>query len=63
MVLTGADSVLADNARMTVRPAELGLDPELTALAERRPPLRVLIDGRLRVPLEAAFFTVGRRWW
>ncbi len=59
VVLTGADSVLADNARMTVRPAELGLDPELTALAERRPPLRVLIDGRLRVPLEAAFFTVG----
>src|SRR5450830_1848892 len=37
VVLTGADSVLADNARMTVRPAELGLDPELTALAERRP--------------------------
>ena len=59
VVLTGADSVLADNARMTVRPAELGLDPELTALAERRPPLRVLIDGRLRVPLEAAFFTAG----
>ncbi|WP_248800109.1 bifunctional diaminohydroxyphosphoribosylaminopyrimidine deaminase/5-amino-6-(5-phosphoribosylamino)uracil reductase RibD [Pseudomonas sp. MWU13-2105] len=56
VVLTGADSVLADNARMTVRPAELGLDPELTALAERRPPLRVLIDGRLRVPLDAAFF-------
>ncbi len=59
VVLTGADSVLADNARMTVRPAELGLDPELTALAERRPPLRVLIDGRLRVPLDAAFFTAG----
>jgi len=59
VVLTGADSVLADNARMTVRPAELGLDPELTALAERRPPLRVLIDGRLRVPLDAPFFTAG----
>ena len=59
VVLTGADSVLADHARMTVRPAELGLDPELTALAERRPPLRVLIDGRLRVPLDAAFFTAG----
>ncbi|NWC07795.1 bifunctional diaminohydroxyphosphoribosylaminopyrimidine deaminase/5-amino-6-(5-phosphoribosylamino)uracil reductase RibD [Pseudomonas agarici] len=58
-VLTGADTVLADNARLTVRAAELGLDPELTALAERRPPLRVLIDGRLRVPLDAAFFQAG----
>ncbi|WP_416770670.1 bifunctional diaminohydroxyphosphoribosylaminopyrimidine deaminase/5-amino-6-(5-phosphoribosylamino)uracil reductase RibD [Pseudomonas sp. RHF3.3-3] len=59
VVLTGADTVLADSARLTVRPAELGLDPELTALAESRPPLRVLIDGRLRVPLEAAFFQAG----
>ncbi|NWE49949.1 bifunctional diaminohydroxyphosphoribosylaminopyrimidine deaminase/5-amino-6-(5-phosphoribosylamino)uracil reductase RibD, partial [Pseudomonas gingeri] len=59
VVLTGADTVLADKARLTVRPAELGLDPELTALAERRPPLRVLIDGRLRVPLDAAFFLAG----
>ncbi|NWE73548.1 RibD family protein, partial [Pseudomonas gingeri] len=32
---------------------------ELTTLAERRPPLRVLIDGRLRVPLDAAFFLAG----
>ncbi|NVZ79558.1 bifunctional diaminohydroxyphosphoribosylaminopyrimidine deaminase/5-amino-6-(5-phosphoribosylamino)uracil reductase RibD, partial [Pseudomonas gingeri] len=59
VVLTGADTVLADKARLTVRPAELGLDPELTALAERRPPLRVLIDGRLRVPLDATFFLAG----
>ncbi|MGY2172452.1 bifunctional diaminohydroxyphosphoribosylaminopyrimidine deaminase/5-amino-6-(5-phosphoribosylamino)uracil reductase RibD [Pseudomonas gingeri] len=59
VVLTGADTVLADKARLTVRPAELGLDPELTTLAERRPPLRVLIDGRLRVPLDAAFFLAG----
>ncbi len=58
-VLTGADTVLADNARLTVRADELGLDCELTALAERRPPLRVLIDGRLRVPLDVAFFQAG----
>ena len=59
VVLTGADTVLADDARLTVRAAELGLDAEQTALALSRPPLRVLIDGRLRVPLDAAFFKAG----
>ena len=60
VVLTGADTVLADNARLTVRADELGLDAEQTALAMSRPPLRVLIDGRLRVPLDAPFFQAGK---
>ena len=59
VVLTGADTVLADAARLTVRAQELGLDDEQTALALSRPPLRVLIDGRLRVPLDAPFFRAG----
>lgn len=59
VVLTGADTVLTDKARLTVRPDELGLSAELTALAALRPPLRVLIDGRLRVPLDAPFFQAG----
>ncbi|MFD2641465.1 bifunctional diaminohydroxyphosphoribosylaminopyrimidine deaminase/5-amino-6-(5-phosphoribosylamino)uracil reductase RibD [Pseudomonas japonica] len=59
VVLSSASSVLADNARMTVRGEELGLDAETTALALARPPLRVLIDGRLRLPLQAAFFQAG----
>ncbi|POA55116.1 MULTISPECIES: bifunctional diaminohydroxyphosphoribosylaminopyrimidine deaminase/5-amino-6-(5-phosphoribosylamino)uracil reductase RibD [unclassified Pseudomonas] len=59
VVLTGADTVLADGARLTVRAAELGLDAEQTALAMGRPPLRVLVDGRLRVPLGAPFFKAG----
>ncbi|HEX8587022.1 bifunctional diaminohydroxyphosphoribosylaminopyrimidine deaminase/5-amino-6-(5-phosphoribosylamino)uracil reductase RibD [Pseudomonas sp.] len=59
VVLTGADTVLADNARLTVRPDELRLNAELTALAATRPPLRVLVDGRLRVPLDAPFFKAG----
>lgn len=59
MVLTGADTVLADGARLTVRGEELGLEPEQTALALRRPPLRVLVDGRRRVPLDALFFLAG----
>ncbi|CAD5108240.1 bifunctional diaminohydroxyphosphoribosylaminopyrimidine deaminase/5-amino-6-(5-phosphoribosylamino)uracil reductase RibD [Zestomonas carbonaria] len=59
VVLSGADTVLADGARLTVRPDELGLSAELTALAMTRPPLRVLVDGRLRVPLDAPFFQTG----
>lgn len=59
VVITGADTVLTDQARLTVRPDELGLGAELTALAEQRPPLRLLIDGRLRVPLDAPFFRAG----
>jgi diaminohydroxyphosphoribosylaminopyrimidine deaminase/5-amino-6-(5-phosphoribosylamino)uracil reductase len=59
VVLSGADSVLIDQARMTVRSAELGLDASTLALVEARPPLRVLVDGRLRVPLDAPFFTAG----
>ena len=58
-VLTGADSVIADGARMTVRAAELGLDAETVELATRRTPLRILIDGRLRLPLDAPFFQAG----
>lgn len=58
-VLTGADSVIADGARMTVRAAELGLDAETVELATCRTPLRILIDGRLRVPLNAPFFQAG----
>ena len=58
-VLTGADTVLADNARLTVRADELGLDAEQTALVMSRAPLRVLVDGRLRVPLDAPFFKAG----
>ena len=59
VVLSGADTLLADAARLTVRAEELGLDAELSALALSRPPLRVLVDGRLRVPLTAPFFQAG----
>ena len=59
VVLTGADTVLMDAARLTVRAAELGLDDAQAALALQRPPLRVLVDGRQRVPLDAPFFQAG----
>lgn len=59
IVLTGADTVLMDGARLTVRAAELGLDEQTTLLAMQRLPLRVLVDGRSRVPLDAPFFQAG----
>ena len=59
VIITGADTVLTDQARLTVRAEELGLNAELTALAIDRPPLRVLVDGRLRVPLHTPFFQAG----
>ncbi|HEY6611225.1 MAG TPA: bifunctional diaminohydroxyphosphoribosylaminopyrimidine deaminase/5-amino-6-(5-phosphoribosylamino)uracil reductase RibD [Pseudomonas sp.] len=59
VIITGADTVLFDNARLTVRPDELGVAAEQAALAASRAPLRVLIDGQLRVPLSAAFFQAG----
>lgn len=45
-VITGADSVLLDNPSMTVRPAETGIEQDA---ALWRQPLRVLVDGQLRV--------------
>ncbi|WP_040261542.1 bifunctional diaminohydroxyphosphoribosylaminopyrimidine deaminase/5-amino-6-(5-phosphoribosylamino)uracil reductase RibD [Pseudomonas massiliensis] len=59
VVLSGADTLLADGARLTVRPEELGLNEAEAALAAGRQPLRVLVDGRLRVPLDAPFFQAG----
>ena len=58
-IITGAETVITDNARLTVRAAELPLSSELRDLALSRPPLRIVIDGRLRVPTDLAFFTAG----
>lgn len=51
-VLTGVDSIIFDNSRLTVRPEEAGLD-EIAGLGERQP-LRVVVDTRLRLPEAAA---------
>ncbi len=48
-VLTGVDTVLADDPTLTVRPDELGVDPG-------RQPLRVVVDSRLRTPPAARLF-------
>lgn len=55
-VISGADAVLHDDSALTVRAAELGLPEAEAAAAAARQPLRVLVDGRLRVPLESRLF-------
>ncbi|MFO7704020.1 MAG: bifunctional diaminohydroxyphosphoribosylaminopyrimidine deaminase/5-amino-6-(5-phosphoribosylamino)uracil reductase RibD [Halopseudomonas sp.] len=55
-VISGADAVLHDDSALTVRAAELGLPEAEAAAAAARQPLRVLVDGRLRVPLENRLF-------
>ncbi|PWW35672.1 bifunctional diaminohydroxyphosphoribosylaminopyrimidine deaminase/5-amino-6-(5-phosphoribosylamino)uracil reductase RibD [Chromohalobacter israelensis] len=51
-VMTGVDSVIFDNSRLTVRADQLALE-DGEAIA-RRQPLRVVVDSRLRLPLAAA---------
>ena len=51
-VLTGVESVIFDNSRLTVRPDQLEL--EQAECIARRQPLRVIVDSRLRLPLAAA---------
>ncbi|RTR07182.1 bifunctional diaminohydroxyphosphoribosylaminopyrimidine deaminase/5-amino-6-(5-phosphoribosylamino)uracil reductase RibD [Halomonas nitroreducens] len=51
-VLTGVESVIFDNSRLTVRADQLEL-PEGAAIAARQP-LRVVVDSRLRLPEAAA---------
>ena len=57
-VLTGVDTVLMDNASLTVRAAQLGLpDAEAERAAERQP-LRVVLDSQLRLPASTAMLSL-----
>ncbi|WP_106478725.1 bifunctional diaminohydroxyphosphoribosylaminopyrimidine deaminase/5-amino-6-(5-phosphoribosylamino)uracil reductase RibD [Phytohalomonas tamaricis] len=54
-VMTGIDSILYDDSRLTVRAEQLGCaDAETIAM---RQPLRVVVDSRLRMPLAANCLT------
>lgn len=50
-VITGIGSILQDNSMLTVRAAELGLD-DAEQIAQRQP-LRVVLDSRLQLPIDA----------
>lgn len=49
-IITGADSLLMDDSRLTVR------DESITRLYSFAQPLRVVLDSRLRTPAQAAIF-------
>ncbi|MDI5986242.1 bifunctional diaminohydroxyphosphoribosylaminopyrimidine deaminase/5-amino-6-(5-phosphoribosylamino)uracil reductase RibD [Halomonas sp. M4R5S39] len=51
-VLTGVESIIFDNSRLTVRPAQAELDD--AELVAGRQPLRVVVDSQLRLPQAAA---------
>lgn len=53
-IVSGVETVLTDNAALTVRPDEAGIDPERC-----RQPLRVIVDSRMRIAPTAALFQSG----
>ncbi len=55
-VISGADSILHDNARMTVRWSELGDIKQHYAEQEVRQPVRVVIDSQNRLTPDLALF-------
>lgn len=50
-IITGIGSILQDNSRLTLRADELNLPN--TADVVNHPPLRVVLDSHLRIPLDA----------
>ena len=52
VVVSGIDTVLQDDAALTVRADELGLDNDLAQAASAQQPLRVVLDSKLRVPAD-----------
>lgn len=57
-IVTGVDTLLHDNASLTVRAAELGLAPELAEQVVLRQPLRVVLDSQLRLPADARLLSL-----
>lgn len=60
-IVTGIGTVLADNPSLTVRSAELGVDPVLAEKITQRQPLRVVLDTQRKMPTTAKVVTDGGR--
>jgi len=58
-IISGADSILTDNAKMTVRWSELGKLQQTYQEEDIRQPVRVVIDSQNRLTPELAFFQVN----
>ncbi|WP_339338894.1 bifunctional diaminohydroxyphosphoribosylaminopyrimidine deaminase/5-amino-6-(5-phosphoribosylamino)uracil reductase RibD [uncultured Oceanicoccus sp.] len=51
-IVSGVDTIMTDQACLTVRADEMGIDPDMALLAAERQPLRVILDSNLRLPPE-----------
>ncbi len=49
-IMSGVETVIADNAALTVRADEMGVDADVAELAVEQQPLRVVLDSQLRLP-------------
>lgn len=56
-IIAGADSILTDNAKMTVRWSELGDLKEAYQQSDVRQPVRTVIDSQHRLTPDLAFFS------
>jgi diaminohydroxyphosphoribosylaminopyrimidine deaminase/5-amino-6-(5-phosphoribosylamino)uracil reductase len=62
-ILLGVDTVIHDDAALTVRADELGLDAEESALAAQKQPLRVVFDSNLRLSPSAKILAQPGETW
>lgn len=53
-IITGVDTVIADNCRLTLREADLPLEDEDKSRALAHPPRRIVLDSKGRTPPDAA---------
>jgi diaminohydroxyphosphoribosylaminopyrimidine deaminase / 5-amino-6-(5-phosphoribosylamino)uracil reductase len=58
-IITGIETVLADDPQLNVRHAELGSLAKTLSAAELLQPLRVVLDSRARLPPSAKLFTLN----
>ncbi len=58
-IITGADSVIVDNAKMSVRHEELGELKQHYQLDELRQPIRVIIDSQNRLTPDLSIFLIA----
>ncbi len=57
-VISGVDTVIADQASLTVRADEMGIDADMALLATEQQPLRVVLDSQLRLSADAKMLSL-----
>lgn len=56
-IVSGVDTVILDNAALTVRADQLGFPDAKAQMIARRQPLRVILDSTLRLPASSAILS------